>query len=218
MINLQTLKTQISFFNVFIRVTILLIRSTFSHHGIYLTVKENFNFFFAIVCNETRFRNGLLVVIIPSTGGSSKLILCFGFFVHAVLNFTVRFAIKNHLVPGIVLFENVYDVFVMKILGRTWIHKRSILQTIILTPLLISFTDIKCLKHIIILQFKTRLSRSVLYKAQHLQIKTWIFDKATVTTNVFICNFCFANVTFILNFNEIMSTMKPQTLTICRMI
>ena len=49
-------------------------------------------------------------------------------------------------------------------------------------------------------------------KAQNLKIEGRILDKAPIPTHVFVCNFCFANVTFILNFDKININYKSANL------
>lgn len=100
----------------------------------------------------------------------------------------------------------------MKILCTRWIHKSAILKTIILEFLLISLRNIKCFQHFIIFEFQTCLCGPILHNTQHLQIKHWLLDKTAISTNVFIIDFSFTNITFILYLYEVNIDNKPTNL------
>jgi len=84
---------------------------------VYFTIKKNFSFFLGFSLNKTRFRNGFLVIVV-TTSCSTELVLMILLFIFAILGLAIWFAVKNELVPSVILFKNINNIFVMEILCR----------------------------------------------------------------------------------------------------
>jgi hypothetical protein len=91
----------------------------------------------------------------------------------------------------------------MKVLSTRWIHKCAIFEAIVLELLLICLRYPKCLKNLVIFELQRGLGSTILYNTQHLKIQKRRLDKTSISAYIFIINFCFANITFVLDFNEI---------------
>ena len=72
-----------------------------------LTIKVYRGLLNLFLGDESWSTHGLLVVAHAIAAGSStELGLILGFFVHVILNLTVRLAVKDHLRPDVIFLEN----------------------------------------------------------------------------------------------------------------
>jgi hypothetical protein len=141
---------------------------SFSLEIVNFSIQEHFSIFDLLLSYESRPRNCFLVPGVLPSGGTSELVLVGLLLFHRVLNFAVRFAIKDHLRPSVILFENRNDVFVMEVLCRTWVHKCSVLQAIVFEFSLILLRDIKSFQNFIIFELQRGLGSTVLDHTKHL--------------------------------------------------
>ena len=126
--------------------------------------------------------------MIPSCG-PSKLVLSLLLFVLRILNFAVRLAVKNHLRPSVVFFENTHDVLVVEVGRRRGVHESAVLHAVLFEFLLLFFGDIESFEDLVVLQLETGLGRSILNNAQNLEVENRVLDEASISTNVLICDF-----------------------------
>ena len=108
-----------------------------AHDIVYLAVQEHLLLLNFVLGDESRLADCLLVVVVSSS--PSELVLLVGLLVRTVLHFAVGLAIDDHLLPRVILLEDVHDVFVVEVLHRTWVHKGAMLQAVVFAQLLVSF-------------------------------------------------------------------------------
>ena len=124
---------------------------SFSSEIIYLTVKINLGLLHFFLGDESWSTHSFLVVAHAiASGSSTKLWLVLGFFIHVILNLTVRLAIKDHLRPDVIFLENWNNILIVKILDTRRIHESTILETVVLELLFVSLRHIKGFQHLFI--------------------------------------------------------------------
>ena len=164
------------------------------------TIQEDLTLFLLVLSDEGGLGDCFLIVWEASSLELVHLVLLL---VSSTLNFAIELAVEDHLVPSVILLEASDDIIIVIVLSWWWIHESSILEAIVFKLSFILFTDVKCFQYFIIFKLKTGLHSSILDKTQNLKIKLWVFYDATISTNLFILNVSFANITSILNLNKV---------------
>ena len=124
---------------------------SFSHS---FSIEIYFSFFF--FDQETRLADGLTVLLFVTT-----------------LHFAEGLAIKNELVPGFVLFEDIKYIFVLERMVRRGEYKSSHFQAIVFEDLLQIICDTKSFDTFIIFEFKGSFGSAILNYTKNLDIKYW---------------------------------------------
>ena len=107
------------------------------------------------------------------------------------------------MVEGVVLFEALDNVVILVVLDGAGVHECAVTDAVILKLPLILLTDPERLKRPVIFEFKTRLHGAVLHETEHLEIELRIFDSASISAQLLVLNFYFADIAAVLDFDEI---------------
>ena len=168
MVNHETLQAEIGLLHVFLKITNHL---TLADDWINFTIQEYFFLLYLFLCYKRRLRNRLLIissklgtVVLIGTSSSTSELIGHGvllLFISA-LDLTVRLAIIDHLVEGIIFLKDWDNILVMEVLNRTRVLECPILQAVVLEFLFLCSSDVECLHNLIILQLKWCLSGAIL--------------------------------------------------------
>lgn len=91
----------------------------------------------------------------------------------------------------------------MEVLRAARVHERAILQTVLLTLLLIGHRDVECFDSSLVLQLQTGFGGAVLDHAEHLDEEKGLVDGAAISADVLVVDFLFAHVALVLNLDEV---------------
>ena len=164
-----------------------------------LSIQEHLSVLYFLLSYESRSWDSLLI---PSCG-PSELVLSLLLLVLGILNFAVRLAVKNHLRPSVVFFENTHDVLVVEVGHRRGVHESAVLHAVLFEFLLLFFGDIESFEDLIVLELKTGFGRTILNNTQNLEVENRVLDEASISANVLIRDFWLANIAFVLDLDEI---------------
>ena len=81
--------------------------------------------------------------------------------------------------------------------------KSLVFQAVVFEPLQVAFRDAKGLNALLIFEFQISFSSAILDQAKDLKDQLWVLNEATIATDLLILDFCLANITLVLDLDEL---------------
>lgn len=170
-----------------------------------LSIQEYFFFSFF----KEKSRLGYRIIVVNSLLIARLLIVSLFLLISTLV---ISFAKEKHLTKALGAFEDTQDFFILEVKVPTRIHKSTIAKTVFLHFFDVCISYVKGFLNFIILKFHWSLSCAILNLAQNLKNKLRIFNWTPISAYRFIGSFCFAYITFILDFDEIYLCYKANNL------